>query len=680
MDRSLEGDVGVICRAEIPEVRLSSGVNHRFWSVVAALAVTVLWSSSWVIISVGLRDDRLQPVTFAGLRYGFAAVVLWAVVAGRRSARGQLLRLTKPGMGSLVLLGVVFYAVTQGAQFVAIGGQPVATTSLILTLTPLLVGLASGRLLGEGTGRAQLLAMLVVPAGGVAYFTGSLGATPGGLAACVVALAANAASSMMGRSVNRGSRAGPLVTTTVSMTAGALVLISVGVAVGGWPALSLRAVAIIAWLAVVNTALAFTLWNCSLRHLTASQSSVINNAMLVQIGLLGWAFLGQEPGPWQWAGLIIVSAGVAVGQYRPGRGRRAEIILATANPVKAGWMSGALESVGCPVRAARPEEYAGSAENGSDCRDNALEKLRAATARGIVISEDSGLFVSALGGQPGSRTDRWHPGTDDDRADQLLKLLTHADDRSALFISVVALRLPDGTEHVMTGELAGHIRRHRLEGHPGYASIFVADRQPLPPMTPASQQPTAARRSRPQSASSAATLARLTAGNSTGLQTKRLAIASRRAIHEAHQTRSSGTRYARRRRPQAGRSVPRITGHYARLMSGAAVACRLRNGSAAGWAEYEKVCPDRREADDDYKAAGRGGYGRCQAEAAPGGDAVVAELDACGCEHPLDECVVWEVLFAGQGPAEGQAVGQHAPLGGRSGPRVGGEQRGEVCP
>jgi len=77
----------VICRAEIPEVRLSSGVNHRFWSVVAALAVTVLWSSSWVIISVGLRDDRLQPVTFAGLRYGFAGGGV--VGSGRRAPLGS---------------------------------------------------------------------------------------------------------------------------------------------------------------------------------------------------------------------------------------------------------------------------------------------------------------------------------------------------------------------------------------------------------------------------------------------------------------------------------------------------------------------------------------------------------------------------------------------------------------
>ena len=131
-----------------------------------------------------------------------------------------------------------------------------------------------------------------------------------------MALAANAGASLLGRDVNRDAATSPLVTTTVSMTVGAVVLLAAGVGVEGWPALSAQAAAIIAWLAIINTAVAFTLWNFSLRHLTAGQSSVVNNAMLPQIGLLGWVFFGEAPGPWQWAGMFLVSAGVVIGQHR----------------------------------------------------------------------------------------------------------------------------------------------------------------------------------------------------------------------------------------------------------------------------------------------------------------------------------------------------------------------------
>lgn len=294
---------------------MSTHAADRRRALAAALAVTVLWSSSWVLIRAGLRHERLPPLTFAGLRYGTAAAALWAAVALNRTARGQLAGLTRCSVGQLAVLGVVFYALTQGAQFVAIDTQPVATTSMFLTLTPLLVGLTSGRLLNERPRRAHAVAALLVPAGAAAYFSGTLGATPAGLAACAVALAANASASLLGRGINRNAATAPLVTTAVSMTIGAMVLLAAGTGTEGWPALSEQAVAIIAWLAIINTALAFSLWNFSLRHLTAGESSVVNNAMLPQIGLLGWAFLGEAPGPWQWAGMFLVSAGVVIGQH-----------------------------------------------------------------------------------------------------------------------------------------------------------------------------------------------------------------------------------------------------------------------------------------------------------------------------------------------------------------------------
>ncbi len=294
----------------------SQAAAGRRRALLAALAVTVLWSSSWVFIRAGLRDGRLPPLTFAGLRYGTAAAALWAAVALNRTARGQLAGLTRQSAGHLAVLGLVCYALTQGAQFVAIDTQPVATSSLFLTLTPLLVGLTSGRLLRERPSRAHAAAAVLVPAGAAAYFTGTLRATPTGLAACAVALAANAGASLLGRGINRDATTSPLVTTTVSMTIGAVVLLAAGTGSEGWPTLSGQAAAIIAWLAVINTAVAFTLWNFSLRHLTAGESSVVNNAMLPQIGLLGWVFLGEAPGPWQWAGMLLVSAGVVIAQHR----------------------------------------------------------------------------------------------------------------------------------------------------------------------------------------------------------------------------------------------------------------------------------------------------------------------------------------------------------------------------
>jgi len=50
---------------------------------------------------------------------------------------------------------------------------------------------------------------------------------------------------------------------------------------------------IIALLAIVNAAFAFTLWNKSLQMLTAVESSIINGTMLPQIAILAWIFLNE---------------------------------------------------------------------------------------------------------------------------------------------------------------------------------------------------------------------------------------------------------------------------------------------------------------------------------------------------------------------------------------------------
>lgn len=275
-----------------------------------ALFVTMLWASSWVLIRWGLDDEGLRPVTFAGIRYLIAAALLAVIAAATPSARSAMTGMGRKTWASLVTLGLVFVALAQGAQFVAIDSQPAATTSLVLSLTPLLVAGVSTALLGERPTARQVLGAALIVLGAIAYFSGDLGFTGVGMLAAGVGLLANAAGALIGRAVNRDRSLPPLVVTVVSMGVGAMALVVGGVAVEGWPTLSARAWLIVIWLAVVNTALAFTLWNRSLQLLSATESTAINNTMLIQIGLLAWVFLDEVPGILDVLGMVAVSAGV----------------------------------------------------------------------------------------------------------------------------------------------------------------------------------------------------------------------------------------------------------------------------------------------------------------------------------------------------------------------------------
>ena len=290
-----------------------NGPTH-FKAVATALFVTFLWSSSWVLIRWGLDEEALQPITFAALRYGFAALVLVGWVLAQRPLRRNVAELERSTVAQIVVLGVVFYAVTQGAQFVAIGNQPAATTSLVLSWTPLLVALLGGRAIAEGASKRQLTGTLLVATGAWFFFVGDLGATTVGMTAALVGLGANVASALLGRHINRRADHAPVVVTALSMAVGAALLAVAGVGMEGAPVVSPRAWLIIACLAVVNTALAFTLWNLSLRKLSALESAAINNTMLIQIAVLAWIFLDEALGFGEVAGIVLVSAGVVMTQ------------------------------------------------------------------------------------------------------------------------------------------------------------------------------------------------------------------------------------------------------------------------------------------------------------------------------------------------------------------------------
>lgn len=283
--------------------------KYHLAAVGQALLVTLLWSSSYVLIKIGL--ESIPALTFAGLRYSIAAMALVPIFVYHGETR-SIRQLSRRDLGFIVLLGLLFYAVTQGAQFLALQYIRAATVSLILSFTPVVVGLASVPLLGERTTLRQWgwLAVVLVGVGVYFYPFGLASAAVLGVAIMVLGMVANALGSILGRYANRDASLSPLAVTTVSMSVGSVVLLSSGLAFQGLPSLSSSDWLIVLWLAIVNTAFAFTLWNHTLQTLTATESSVINNTMLVQIAVLGWVFLGETLTTLEIAGLVLVAIGI----------------------------------------------------------------------------------------------------------------------------------------------------------------------------------------------------------------------------------------------------------------------------------------------------------------------------------------------------------------------------------
>jgi drug/metabolite transporter (DMT)-like permease len=275
-----------------------------------------------VLIKVGLQE--IPALTFAGLRYSLAFLCLlpFCLRRSKSQAAGEaqrtILQLGWRDWRLLAVLGLLYYAITAGTQFIGLAFLPATTVSLMLNFTSVLVALLGMAMLSERPSLLQWGGILLSVGGTLVYFYPV--SMPAGQAAGVVVVAvgvvANALSSVLGRQVNRGRRYSPLTVTTISMGVGAAVMLGGGLAFQGLPQLSLLSLAIIAWLAVVNTAFAFKLWNHTLQVLPAMESSIINSTMLVQIALLAWLFLGESLSAQEVGGMALAALGAVAVQMR----------------------------------------------------------------------------------------------------------------------------------------------------------------------------------------------------------------------------------------------------------------------------------------------------------------------------------------------------------------------------
>jgi drug/metabolite transporter (DMT)-like permease len=140
-----------------------------------------------------------------------------------------------------------------------------------------------------------------------------------GMGLALFTMIANSIAAVMGRGVNRSQRLDPMVVTGISMGIGAVGLLGGVMIFQGLPQLDLVDWLLLLIIAGLNTALAFWIWNRTLQSLTAMESSMINNSMLIQITLLAWIFLGESVSLIGLFGLIIAVLGLFLVNWQPAK-------------------------------------------------------------------------------------------------------------------------------------------------------------------------------------------------------------------------------------------------------------------------------------------------------------------------------------------------------------------------
>lgn len=287
--------------------------------------LAAVWGASYLFIKVGVEEIEPAPMMF--FRLALASLLLVGFLVAQTGARAGLAELPgawRPGL----VLGIVnaalpFTLIAWGEKHIDSGVAAIANATV-----PLFVVLLALRFRpSERPSRAQLAGLLIGLAG-VAIVTG--GQPEGGWLAVVGTLAvvlaslAYATGSLYGQL--RTADTSGAVLATASMTAGMLVLLPFAVLqlpheLPGW-----KAIAAVAALAVLGTALAQLVLFRMLRLHGSARTSLVTYLLPPTALLYGAVLLDEPLRAAALAGLALILAGVGLGSGALRlRGRRAPL-------------------------------------------------------------------------------------------------------------------------------------------------------------------------------------------------------------------------------------------------------------------------------------------------------------------------------------------------------------------
>src|SRR6266508_170433 len=306
----LRRDGRALMKTKIPRLKHSWQPKAGWGVPLAWLTLCVVWSSTWLVIKVGLQD--LPPISYAAIRFVIAVIVLLAISLGR-------VRLL-PRRGSdyviLAFTGVLMFAVNYGLLF---WGELHVSSGLaaVLQATIPIFGMLSAHLLlpDEPLQLHKLLGALLA-LGGVALicerllgfngfmaFWGGLGIVFGGASAAFSNVLLKA----------RAIQLAPAMIAAWQMIFGAAPLLLIGFMVEGnplkfhWSAVSIFC---LLYLAVIGSALTFLLLYCLLPRMTVARLQAISLITPPGAVALGWAVGGETFSLWSLLGACLVLAGV----------------------------------------------------------------------------------------------------------------------------------------------------------------------------------------------------------------------------------------------------------------------------------------------------------------------------------------------------------------------------------
>ncbi len=276
-------------------------------ALLMAVVTTVLWSGSYILNKLAFQGG-IGPLTLSGLRYLLASLLLLSLGKGKKQTKSSPL-----SFYMIILLGLLGYAIAQGLQYVGQSYLTPTQSSLMLSCgNTLLVMLVDMLWLKENHSWRDIIKLLFLIAGISLYYypwdAGSI--SYAGVVFMLLSSVGYALNMTINRRLLLTRHTDAKSLTAQPMFAGAVVLLIAGLIIEGIPVITGRLLLILAYLSIVSGALGFYLWTKSQIHLTAFESSSINNLMLIEIALMDFFVFRRTVSYLQIVAVIVVLASI----------------------------------------------------------------------------------------------------------------------------------------------------------------------------------------------------------------------------------------------------------------------------------------------------------------------------------------------------------------------------------
>lgn len=274
------------------------------------LVLCVIWGSTWLFIKLGL--ENLPPITFAGIRFVIACLILFVLIR----ARGISVPANRRDWGLLALTGVLSFSLNYGLVF---WGEQYISSGLAAVLQATLPAfglvIAHVHLPSERMTWSKIFGVVLGFAGVAVVFSNQLAIAGGKALAGCVALVLSAFFAAYSNVLVKahGRKMEPAILAAGQMFFGLIPLLLIGIPLEGNPfRFHWTPVAVMAllYLAVVGSVIAFLLYYWLIQHMNVTNTMLISLVTPVVAVVLGMVVLGEDLSWRTVAGGIMIMVGV----------------------------------------------------------------------------------------------------------------------------------------------------------------------------------------------------------------------------------------------------------------------------------------------------------------------------------------------------------------------------------